>query len=104
MIIRSDNNVHRELNFEGDKFKINHVERIPDGFLKSNQEARKDKNAVKSVDNELWLVARIPQLTYMQWYRKYPELRGDAESSWKFLKKLLQKPENEIFRTYSGNL
>jgi hypothetical protein len=104
MIIKSDENHLSQINFDGDKFKIDHVERMPTGLLESNREARKDKKTVKSADGELWLVARIPQLTYMKWYREYPELRGDPDTSWKFLKKLLQKPENEVFRTYAGNL
>lgn len=105
MIIRSDENIHREFSLEGDKFKVKHVERVPDGFLKANQELRKDKKSVRSADNELWLIARIPQLTYIQWYRKYPELRDpDPKVSTEFLKKLLKQPENEVFRTYGGNL
>lgn len=105
MIIRSDENVHRELSFEGDKFKLKHVERVPDSVLKENYDLRKDKNSIKSADNEWWLVARIPKATYFQWYRKYPELRSsDQNISWPFLKKLLKEKENEIFRTYAGNL
>lgn len=105
MIIKNDKNNFKELNFEGDKFKITHVERVPDGFLKSNQELRKDKDAVKSVDNELWLIARIPTLTYIKWYRQYPELRDhDKAKADQFLKKLLKQPENEVFRTYAGGI
>lgn len=105
MIIRSDDNVHREVSFEGDQFKIKHVERVPDGFLRSNYEMRKDKNSVKSADNEWWLLYRIPQLTYIQWYRKYPELRSqDKKIADDFLRKLMLLPENEIYRTYSGGI
>lgn len=103
MIIRSDENVHKELSFDGDKFKISHVERVPDGLLRANYENRKDKNSVKSADGELWHMARIPLLTYIKWYRTYPELR-DPETSDQFLRKLLKQPENEVFRTYAGGI
>lgn len=105
MIIRSDDNVHRELTHEGDNFKIKHVERVPDGLLKANYENRKDKNSVKSADGEFWHLARIPTLTYIKWYRQYPELRDpDTKVAHNFLMKLLKQPENEVFRTYAGGI
>lgn len=103
MIIRSDDNSHKELVYEGDQFKITHHERVPDGLLQANYENRKDKNSVKSADGELWHMARIPMLTYIKWYRQYPELRDPATSD-KFLRKLLRQPENEVFRTYAGGI
>lgn len=103
MIIRSDNNGYSELTYEGDNFKIKHVERVPDGLLRANYENRKDKNSVKSVDGELWHMARIPTLTYIKWYRQYPELRdSDPKISGDFLKKLLKQPENQVFLTYAA--
>ena len=105
MIISSDDNVHRELTHEGDNFKIKHVERVPDGLLQANYENRKDKNSVKSADGEFWHLARIPTLTYIKWYRQYPELRDpDPKVAFDFLKKLLKQPENEVFRTYAGGI
>lgn len=105
MIIKSTATEHKELSFEGDQFKVRHIERIPDGLLKANHELRKEKNSVKSFDNELWLVGRIPMITYMQWCKDHPELKSsDPNISWPMLKKLMNKPENDIFKTYAGNL
>lgn len=105
MILRSDENVHKEITYQGDQFKITHVERVPDGLLKANYENRKDKNSVKSADGEYWHLARIPTLTYIKWYRQYPELRdSDTKVAHNFLMKLLKQPENEVFRTYAGGI
>lgn len=105
MIIRSDENVHKELILQGDQFKIKHVERVPDGLLKANYENRKDKDSVKSADGEYWLTARIPSWAFMNAWKQYPEFRSsDPDVFWPFYKKWINLPENEVFKTYAGGL
>lgn len=89
------------IKFEGDKYQIEHYEAINPLALKGNYEARKDKKCVVSSDQRLGrLVARVPMLLYMQWQKQYPELRdSDKDYAHRFLMKLLDKTENEVFRT-----
>lgn len=104
MIIRSNENIHEEIVYKGEQFKLTRHTRVPDGFLQSNYELRKDKNSVKSADGEWWLLYRIPTETYIKWYRQYPELRQTGKVADDFLKKLMLLPENEIYRTYAGGI
>lgn len=100
MILRSSANNLSRLEYDGDKYKIEHFHRIDENVLRDNAELRKDKRACWSADKEMRLFARIPTLTYISWMKKYPELR-DSDPAYRdrFLKKLLEQPENEVFKT-----
>ena len=105
MILRNTHKKFSELDLERDKFKVRHVERISDDVLKDNYALRKDKDSTYSYDRQTRLVARIPTITWMEWYRKYPEL-SDSDPAYrdKFLWKLLNSQENEVFKTVASKL
>lgn len=100
-ILRQNENQYSAIEYDGDKYKIFHAEKINPLALKGNYEARKDKKCVVSSDERLGrLVARVPMLLYMKWQKEYPELRdSDKDYATRFLMKLLAKEENEVFRT-----
>lgn len=100
MIVSKDGTKYRQLEYQGDKFRMFHAELIPDGFLKANHELRKNKLSTMSADGEFMLVARVPTLLWIKWKREHPELSDpDPDYRDRFLWKLLRKEENEVFRT-----
>lgn len=93
--------IFRDIKTNGDKFKITHYEKVPENLYRGNYELRKDERNVRNLDKDSSferLVARIPLITYLDWYKKYPELQ-DSELRDKFLLKLLSNSENKVFRT-----
>ena len=101
MILR--NNTYTEVKEKGDLYKITHAELVPDALFEGNYELRKDKRNTWNLDKNSSLerlIARLPTITWLEWYRKYPELRDpDPNYRDKFLFKLLSKSENEVFKT-----
>lgn len=91
------------ITYQDDKYVITRHERIPDGLLKANQIARETKG-LKYVDEEKewhW-VARIPKVVYDQLLFDYPDEMKSSES--KFLYEWLDRPENQIWKTFKGNI
>lgn len=104
MIIKNTNSEYKEFSLEKDQFKVFEAHDV-ENLLVWNWQDRKrnEKYWLDPKEKELLHVARIPQITYAAWYKKYPELR-DPETSQKFLLKLLDEEENHIFKTTAGHL
>ena len=100
MILRNTEKKFSQLEYKGDKYNVFHAERIDDRVLKENFEYRKDVNNAWTQDRENLLIARVPLITYLQWMKKYPELK-DSDPAYRdrFLHKLLRQSENEVFKT-----
>lgn len=103
MIVYSDNDKHKEVSFEGDDLKIFKAERIPDKFLKENQILRESGQFHWMDKEKEWHhVARIPKIVINRLYKEYPEEMREPGN--KFLYEWLDKPENQIWKTFGGNL
>jgi hypothetical protein len=81
---------------------IHHYQHI-ENTLQNNCAARKDNNKGFSHDRDYQRIASIPNLTFFEWIKKYPELiYGDTEIQDKTLRKLIK--ENEWVKTTSGGI
>lgn len=103
MIIKNTATEYKEVTLDKDHMKIVRGERIPDGLLKANKIAR-DTFGLKYVDKEKewhW-VARVPKIVIDKLYREYPdEMKSEGS---KFLYEWLDRPENNIWKTFEGKL
>lgn len=80
-----------------DQYRVRRFEDTTD-LLKFNYEMRKDETHQNgfSRDREWRWIGRIPQATFIEHYRKYPEARDPNGKYWE---EFLKKSENEVFRT-----
>lgn len=85
------------IDYKSDKYQVRRFENI-DPILKFNYEMRKDETQRNgfSASRDLRWIGRIPQATFIEHYRKYPEARDPRGTYWA---EFLKKPENEVFRT-----
>lgn len=79
-----------------DQFRVRKFEDITD-LMKFNYEMRKDetqRNGFSQSRDMRW-IGRIPQATFIEHYRKYPEARDPSGTYWA---EFLKKSDNEVFR------
>lgn len=101
MIIKKTATEHKEFSLEGDKFKILHAEKIPDGFMASLEILRKEKG-LKWVDKdkEWHMVGRIPKIIYDRLWHDFPDEMRDPDSKW--LYEWLDTDEGKVWKAFTG--
>ncbi len=95
-IIYDDKGAAVVIDYKKDRYQIRRFEDITP-ILKFNQEMRKDETQRNgfSASRDLRWIGRIPQATFIEHYRKYPEARDPSGTYWA---DFLKKKENEVFR------
>lgn len=96
MLVTRDKNAQVVLEYKKDQYQIRRFENI-DPLLKFNHEMRKGDGNWNgfSANRDLRWIGRIPQATFIEHYRKYPEARDPRGTYWA---EFLKKDENEVFR------
>jgi hypothetical protein len=103
MIIKNKKDDYHAIDYKKDKFRVFQAQDV-ENLLKWNYADKRagSKYYLDPKTKELMHVARIPQITYAQWVKQYPELSGDSETASKFLLELLDREENVPFKTITG--
>ena len=104
MIIKAKNLPAQQVEFKGDEIIVTNTENL-DPQMRHNYDLRNSEGNGFTADRQYRRIASIPNLTYFEWIKAYPELvQGDKELREKTLKKLIKKPENAWVRTVDGGI